>query len=105
MGGLDVALDNAVKDHASKTGRTSDDSKRSQTSIDILADFIELLLKIVTIDALERLSENEIEMTSQRRNVTLIENNICMILRYQRLLFARLFKGTPKEQYWPPTGN
>lgn len=102
-GGLDSAIDVAVKEYAMKGGRKADEGKTE--SISVIADFAELLLKIVTIDSLERLSENEIETTSQRSNFLFIEKSICMILRYQRLLFARLFKGDGNFQYWPSSGE
>ena len=103
-GGLDAAIDVAVRDYSMKNGRKTDEGK-SARAVDVLADFVELLLKIVTIDSLERLNENEIETTSQRSNFLFIEKNMCTILRYQRLLFARLFKGDGNAQYWPSKGN
>ena len=104
IGGLDSAIDIAVKEYSMKNGRKTEDG-RTEGAVYAVADFIELLLKIVTIDALERLSENEIETTSQRSNFLYIEKNICTVLRYQRLLFARLFKGDENVNYWPSKGE
>ena len=104
IGGLDSAIDIAVKEFSIKNTRKTDEGK-TERAVDVIADFIELLLKIVTIDSLERLSENEIETTSQRGNFLFIEKNTCTILRYQRLLFARLFKGDENMQCWPSKGR
>ena len=101
IGGLDSAIDIAVKEYSVKNGKEG----RTESAVYVIGDFIELLLKIVTIDALERLSENEIETTSQRSNFLYIEKNICTVLRYQRLLFARLFKGDENANYWPSKGE
>ena len=103
-GGLDSAIDIAVKEFSIKNTRKADEGK-TERAVDVIADFIELLLKIVTIDSLERLSENQIETTSQRGNFLFIEKNTCTILRYQRLLFARLFKGDENVQFWPSKGR
>ena len=105
VGGIDAAIDNGIKDLIASAARRPEDGKFDRRCLDLVGDFIELLLKIVTIDALERLSENDIETISQRSNFAFIEKNVCMILRYQRLLFARLFKGNAKDKYWPLKGE
>ena len=103
-GGLDSAIDIAVKEYSIKTGRKMEEGT-TERAVDVIGDFVELILKIITIDSLERLSENDIETTSQRSNFLFVEKNMCMLLRYQRLLFARLFKGDENASYWPSKGE
>ena len=103
MGGLDVALENAISMHMSNRQDRARKAAKPRDSADVLSDFIELLLKIATIDALEKFSEDDFGASSEK-TMSFIENVLCMVLRFQRLLFARLFKTSPNEQLWPPKG-